>query len=85
MDRFPEPIRGIHSEIHAIAKDVSEFCKEPKKFALYLGIIKRIGKNRAYQILSEMKEMKEIDSRAKLFMYLSSNKKHDTQNSNRKR
>ncbi|HUT96319.1 MAG TPA: hypothetical protein VMW82_02000 [Candidatus Paceibacterota bacterium] len=74
-----KPIRGMHSEIHAITKDISEYCKEPKKFALYLGIIKRIGKNRAYQILSEMKQSKDIESRAKLFMYLSKNK-NDSKN-----
>lgn len=80
---FPiKPTRGIYSEIHAIAKDISEYCKEPKKFALYLGVIKRIGKNRAYQILSEMKQSKDIESRAKLFMYLSKNK-NDSKNSNK--
>lgn len=77
-----KPVRGIHSEIHAIAKDISEYCKEPKKFALYLGVIKRIGKNRAYQIFSEMKQLKDVDSRAKLFMYLSKNK-DDSKNPNK--
>ena len=75
-----EPIRGIHSEIHALAKDISEYCKEPKKFALYLGIIKRIGKNRAYQIFSEIKQSKDIESPAKLFMYLSRDKKPPVKN-----
>ena len=70
-----KPIRGIHSEIHALAKDISEYCKEPKKFALYLGIIKRIGKNRAYRIFSEIKQSKDIESPAKMFMYLSRTKK----------
>jgi len=77
-----KPIRGMHSEIHAIAKDISEYCKEPKKFALYLGVIKRIGKNRAYRIFSEIKHSKDIKSRAKLFMYLSKNK-NDSKNSNK--
>jgi len=77
-----EPVRGIHSEIHALAKDISEYCREPKKFALYLGIIKRIGKNRAYQIFSEIKQAKEIKSPAKLFMYLSKDK-HDSRNTKR--
>jgi hypothetical protein len=85
-----EPSRGIHSEIHALAKDISEYCKEPKKFALYLGIIKRIGKNRTYQIFSEIKQSKTIKSPAKMFMYLSKNKKsllkqkgkYDSKNSN---
>jgi len=69
-----KPVRGIHSEIHALAKDISEYCGEPKKFALYLGVIKRIGKNRAYQIFSEIKLAKNIKSRAKMFMYLSKGK-----------
>ncbi len=75
-----QPMRGIHSEIHALAKDISEYCKEPKKFALYLGIIKRIGKDRAYQIFSETKQSKNIKSPAKIFMFLS---KNDFRNSNR--
>ena len=70
-----KPAWGIHSDIHALAKDISEYCREPKKFALYLGIIKRIGKNRAYQIFSEIKQSKNIKSRAKLFMFLSKGKK----------
>lgn len=79
---FPiKPMRGIHSEIHALAKDISEYCKEPKKFALYLGVIKRIGKNRAYQIFSEIKHSKNIKHPAKLFMFLSKTKNYDSANS----
>lgn len=75
-----KPVKGMHSEIHALAKDISEYCGEPKKFALYLGIIKRIGKNRAYQIFSEMKQSKNIKSPAKLFMFLSKTKKSNVKN-----
>lgn len=74
-----KPTRGIHSEIHALAKDISEYCKEPKKFALYLGVIKRIGKDRAYQIFSEIKQSKNVKSPAKLFMFLSRTKKSPEQ------
>lgn len=70
-----DPVRGIHSDIHALAKDISEYCKEPKKFALYLGVIKRIGKNRAFQIFSEIKQSKKIKTPGKLFVYLSKGKK----------
>ena len=70
-----DPARGMHSDIHALAKDISEYCKEPKKFALYLGVIKRIGKNRAYQIFSEIKQSKKIKTPGKLFVYLSKGKK----------
>jgi len=66
-------MKGIHSEIHALAKEISEYCGEPKKFALYLGVIKRIGKKRAYQIFSEIKQSKSVKSPAKLFMFLSRN------------
>jgi len=80
-----KPARGMHSEIHALAKDISEYCKEPKKFALYLGVIKRIGKDRTYRIFSEMKQSKNIKYPAKVFMFLSrSEKTHaNTQNRNR--
>lgn len=74
LSQLFKPVRGIHSSIHALAKDISEYCKEPKKFALYLGIIKRIGTNRAYQIFSEIKQSKNIKSPAKMFMHLSKNK-----------
>lgn len=80
-----ESTKGIHSDIHALAKDISEYCKEPKKFALYLGIIKRIGKNRAYQIFSEIKQSKNIRSSAKMFLYLSKNKKDKYDSRNPKR
>lgn len=77
----PKTIKGIHSKIHALAKDISEFCEEPKKFALYLGIIKRIGHDRAFQIFGELKQLKNLDSRAKLFMYMSKGKeKNDSTN-----
>ena len=46
----------IHSEEHLIAADISKYCGEPKRFNLYLGIIRRIGKQRAYQIFSELKQ-----------------------------
>jgi hypothetical protein len=80
-----EPIRGMHSVIHALAKDISEYCKEPKKFALYLGIIKRIGQDKAYQIFSEIKQSKTIKSRAKIFMYLSKDEKNKNDSTNPKR
>lgn len=75
LEPLHKSARGIHSEIHALAKDISEYCKEPKKFALYLGVIKRIGKDRTYQIFSEIKQSKNIKSPAKMFMFLSRDKK----------
>src|SRR3989338_10965182 len=70
-----KPEHGMHSEAHALAKELSEFCGEPKKFGMYLGIIKNIGLPRAYRIFAEMRQAKEIKTPGKLFLYLSAYKK----------
>lgn len=69
------PKRGIHSQTHALAKDISEMFGEPKKFAMYLGIIKNIGLKRAYQIFSKIKQSKNIKNPGKLFVYESTFRK----------
>lgn len=66
-----KPEKGIHSEMHALAKEISEYCGEPKKFAMYLGVIKNVGLPRAYKIFSEIKQGKEIKTPGKLFLYMS--------------
>jgi hypothetical protein len=78
-----KPAKGIHSEKHALAKEISEFCGEPKKFGMYLGIIKNIGLPRAYNILADMRQAKKIETPGKLFLYLASSKK--PKNGNRER
>lgn len=67
-----KPEKGIHTEMHALAKEISEFCGEPKKFAMYLGVIKNIGLPRAYKTFAELRQAKEIKTPGKLFLYLSS-------------
>ncbi len=51
-----DPRYTMHSEMHALAKDVSEYCGEPKQFAMFLGAIKRAGLPRAYELFSIMKD-----------------------------
>lgn len=51
-----DPQYTMHTEAHALAKDVSEYCNEPKQFAMFLGAITRIGLGRAYQLFSMMKD-----------------------------
>ena len=70
-----EPARGMHSEMHALAKEISEYCGEPKKFAMYLGVIKNLGLRKAYATFAEIKQSKSVKDRGKLFLYLSSSKK----------
>jgi len=69
--KIREPKRGMHSEIHALAKDISEEFGEPKKFAMYLGIIKNIGVRRAFAIFSEIKHSPSAETPGKLFVYKS--------------
>ncbi len=64
-----KPERGIHSEKHALAKEISEYAGEPKKFAMYLGIIKNIGLRKAYRIFSKIKQSKSVKTPGKLFVY----------------
>lgn len=74
IEHSPSSNKGLHSEIHVLAKDISEYCQEPKKFALYLGVIKRIGFDKAYQIFSGIKQSRNVKTPGKLFLFLSSTK-----------
>jgi hypothetical protein len=66
--KIPKRNKNLHSQIHWLADEVSNFFKEPKKFAMYLGIIKRIGFDKSYQIFHEIKESNAKEPR-KLFMW----------------
>ncbi len=70
-----KPEKGIYSPMHALAKDISEYCGEPKEFAMYLGIVKNIGLTKAYRIFSEIKHNPNVTTRGKLFLYKSKYKK----------
>ena len=70
-----KPERGIHGPAHALAKDISETFGEPKKFAMYLGIIKNVGLRHAYQIFSKIKQSKNVKTPGKLFVYESAHHK----------
>ena len=59
---------NIHSEIHALADEISSYFGERKKFGMYLGVIKRIGAGRARAIFSEVKDGAARDPH-KLFIW----------------
>ena len=67
-------MRTIYSREHLLAKDVSEAFHEEKKFAMYLGVIKRVGFDIAFRIFSEIKQSRKVITPAKLFMWMSSEK-----------
>lgn len=60
--------RYLHTKNHLLADEISRYFKEPKKFAMYLGVIGRVGFHRAYQIFAEIKQSK-AKTPAKLFMW----------------
>lgn len=72
-----KPAKGIYSEMHALAKEISEYCGEPQKFGMYLGIIKNIGLRDAYVVFSTIKQGSKIETPGKLFLYLSAHKKNN--------
>jgi len=43
-------MRTIHSREHLLAKDISEAFNEKESFAMYLGVIKRMGFDKALQV-----------------------------------
>lgn len=53
----------INSKLQFTASEIAEFVGEPEKMGLWIGVVKRIGSNRAYEIMSTMKQM-DIDHRA---------------------
>ncbi len=64
--------RTMHSEMHALAKDISEFCGEPERFAQYLGRIKAVGLPVAYRAFSDLKDgvnRRSVKEAAKWWMW----------------
>jgi hypothetical protein len=45
-----------NSYLHEVALEVSEYVGEPKKFALWLGIVKRVGAGEMITLIKQMKE-----------------------------
>lgn len=71
--RVSQKNKNIHSEAHYWADEISSAFGERKKFALYLGIIKRIGVKEAQRIFSEIKQS-NVKSPGKLFVWKTSKK-----------
>lgn len=62
--------KNIHSEIHYWADTISTAFGERKKFAMYLGVIKRIGAQEAQRLFAEIKQSNCRDA-GKLFLWKS--------------
>jgi len=62
--------KNIHSEVHYWTDVISTAFCERKKFAMYLGVIKRIGVTAAQRIYVDIKNSK-VTSPGKLFFWKS--------------
>ncbi len=65
--------KKIHSDVHYLADIISSTFGEKDRFGMYLGIIKRIGVDRARQVFAEIKGS-PIDNPGRLFVWKTSKK-----------
>lgn len=66
--RIPIKNKNLHGPEWVLADEISSYFGEKKSFAVYLGIIRRLGMARARKNFVDAKEAKEPK---KLFMFLS--------------
>ncbi|HLD20306.1 MAG TPA: hypothetical protein VJB93_03615 [Patescibacteria group bacterium] len=61
----------LHSEAHLLADEITSSWNEPKKFSMYLGVIKRIGIARARALFSDLNQRPDlpVSSKARIFMW----------------
>ena len=69
-----KPNTRIHSDAHALADEISTYFNERKRFAMYLGVIKRMGVTQARTLFAEVKADANAQSPRKLFMWLARRK-----------
>lgn len=76
--------KNIHSEVHYWADIISSTFHERKRFAMYLGVIKRIGVKEAQRIFAEIKQS-DAKTPGKLFVWKAGEKKPPTNESTTKK
>lgn len=64
------PNKRIHSPVHALADEISTAFGERKRFAMYLGVINRVGIQEARSIFSRLNQEAKVTDKGKLFMFL---------------
>jgi hypothetical protein len=64
-----KPNVKLHSEAHQLADEISTVFGEKPRFAMYLGVIKRVGVPQARRIFQELRQEGK-GHLGKLFMFL---------------
>lgn len=68
--------KNLHSALHLITEEVWIYCGKDKPFGFYLGLIKRIGADRARYILGNLKDRQTpAETPGKLFVWMIKNNK----------
>jgi hypothetical protein len=70
--RAAKPNVKLHSPAHVLADEISSAFGERKRFAMYLGVINRVGVDEGRRIFRSLQQEGKGDLR-KLFMYLCRN------------
>jgi hypothetical protein len=65
-----KPNVKLHSDAHQLADEISAAFGERKRFAMYLGTIKRVGTAEARRIFRELQQEGGARHSGKLFMFL---------------
>ena len=56
LKRKEKKERGIHSYVHILAKEISEYVGEREKYGMWLGVTKRVGVEKMKGLLQQIKE-----------------------------
>lgn len=64
-----KPDTHLHSGAHVLADEICNAFGEPKRFAMYLGTITRVGPDKARQIFRQIQQ-DGAKTPGRLFMYL---------------
>ena len=62
--------KRLHSPAHVLADEISLAYGERKRFAMYLGVINRVGVETARGVFRRLQQEKAGENNGKLFMYL---------------
>lgn len=71
----------LHSEAHLLADEITTAWNEPKKFSMYLGVIKRIGVSPSRALFADLNQRQDLplSSKAKIFMWNARKKTYGTE------
>jgi len=80
LDKAQKTDPHLHHEMHILADEISTAFGERKRFAMYLGTIKRVGMTRARAVYRQIQQDGGAKQPGRLFMYLCKESKSEKTN-----